>query len=82
MTCPNCSAARTDPNWPGFLAGCRGCDVRALASGPVFFGAMRAGEVTPAYRAALKALLGEDWKAGHEEVKAEHKRLQSLKQGG
>lgn len=82
MTCPNCTAARTDAHWPGYLAGCRGCRVRALASGPAFFAASRSGQITPAYRTALQALLDEDWKAGHEEVKAEHDRLKSLKKGG
>lgn len=79
MTCPNCAAARTDPHWPGYQAGCRPCRVRALASGPTFFQAAQAGRQTPAYRAALQSLLGEDWKAAHEEVKAEHLRVQKLK---
>lgn len=82
MTCKDCAAARTDPHWAGYLAGCRGCSVRALATGPVFFGAAQAGEITPAYRSVLQALLGGDLKAAHKEVKAEHERLQSLKKGG
>ena len=83
-TCTHCTTAQTDPHWPGYQAGCRGCSIRALANGPAFFEAARAEQVTPAYRAALQALLGdEDWKAGHREVKAEHERLKALmKQGG
>lgn len=82
MTCQNCTVARTDAHWPGYQAGCRGCGVRALANSPAFFNAARAGELTPAYRAALQTLLGEDWQASHKEVKAEYARLQSLKKGG
>lgn len=82
MTCPDCAAASTDHRWPGYRTGCRGCSVRALAAGPVYFDASRAGQITPTYRAALRALLGEDLKASHEEVTAEHHRLQSLKKGG
>lgn len=82
MTCQNCAAARTNPHWAGYCADCRGCSVRALASGTVFFGAARAGQITPGYRTALQAVLGSDWKAAHEEVKAEYDRLQSLKKGG
>lgn len=82
MTCANCEAAHRGANWPGYHAGCRSCTVRALANGPQFFGAARAGQITPAYQAALLTLLGKDWKAGHEEVKAEHHRLQALKKGG
>lgn len=82
MTCPSCTAAQADPHWPGYQAGCRSCRVRALASGPAFFTAARAGQITPEYRTALQTLLGDDWKAAHEEVKAEHDRLQSLKKGG
>lgn len=82
MTCPDCAAASTDHRWPGYRTGCRGCSVRALAAGPVYFDASRAGEITPAYRAALHTLLGPDLKTGHAEVKAEHERLQSLKKGG
>lgn len=82
MTCKDCAAASTDVNWAGYTADCRGCSVRAVATGPAFFGAARAGQITPGYRAALQTLLGGDWKAAHEEVRAEHDRLQSLKKGG
>lgn len=78
MTCPNCTHARTKAHWPGFTASCRGCQVRALACGPAFFHATQAAQITPAYRAALQTLLGDDWQAGHAEVKAEHARLKAL----
>lgn len=82
MTCKDCAAASTDVNWAGYTADCRGCSVRAVATGPVFFGATLTGEITPAYRSVLQSLLGGDLKAAHKEVKAEHDRLQSLKKGG
>lgn len=82
MSCMDCAAAQNTPNWPGYQAGCRGCSIRALAMGPAFFDATRAQQITPSYRAALQVLLGEDWMAGHREVKAEYERLQSLKKGG
>ncbi|MDP3139820.1 MAG: hypothetical protein Q8N17_26220 [Burkholderiaceae bacterium] len=39
-----------------FVAGCRDCALRDLAAGPLFFGSMREGKLTPAYREALRAL--------------------------
>lgn len=79
MSCPDCTAAATSANWPGYMAGCRGCSVRALANGLEFFKSKKSGQCTPAYRTAVIALLGEDWEAGHREVRAEHQRLQGLR---
>lgn len=81
MTCPDCTAAATHALWPGYRAGCRQCSVRALASGLEFFESKTAGELTPAYRAALAVLVDEDWQAAHKEVKAEFSRIQKLKGG-
>ena len=39
-----------------FIAGCRGCALRSLAAGPMFFESMRAGKLSPAYRDALREL--------------------------
>lgn len=80
MTCANCTQALTKAHWPGFTADCRGCQLRALASSPTFFAATQAGAMTAAYRSALQALFGEDWRRAHDEVKAEHARLQALQQ--
>ncbi len=41
-----------------YLAGCRQCTLRDLAAGPLFWASMRAGRITPEYKAAL-AKLGE-----------------------
>ncbi|MBF5006864.1 hypothetical protein [Diaphorobacter caeni] len=50
-----------------------------MANGLEFFKSKQSGKSTPAYRAAIVTLLGEDWEAGHREVKAEHQRLLSLR---
>ena len=78
--CIACAGAQTDPRHPFFHGDCRGCRVRSLAGGLEHFEAQRAGRITPGYRAALVRLLGEDWQAGHAEVKAERARLQRLKE--
>lgn len=59
----------TNPAGGIFIRGCRQCVLRDLAAGPLFFGAMRAGKLTPEYRAALLAI-GPDAAATHQEVKA------------
>lgn len=82
MTCEHCTAAQTNPHWPGYQAKCRGCTVRALATGPAFFNANQDKKITTAYRQALQKLLGDDWKAAHTEVRAEFDRLMDLKKGG
>ena len=79
MSCPDCHRAQTIKHWPIFQAQCRGCKVRALATGPEHFHAMQAKAITPSYRAALQAVFGEDWRAGHEEVKAEHQRIKGMR---
>lgn len=79
MTCPHCTAAQADPNYPIYQAGCRCCRVRSLAGSLHAFNSEREGRITPDYRAALTALLGEDWKASHTEVKQERARIAALK---
>lgn len=79
MTCPDCIIAATSANWPGYRAGCRGCSVRALANGIEYFEAKKNGKFTAKYRAALESLLGDDWKAGHKDVEAEHQRLKQMR---
>lgn len=78
-SCPACVAAITNPFSPQQNSGCRGCRVRALASGMEFFASSSAGSLTPAYRAALTTQLGAvDIAAAHEEVKTEHARIKAL----
>lgn len=80
MTCPDCQKAQTIKHWGGYHANCHGCKVRSLACGPAYFTAMQANAMTPGYRSALQVMFGENWKQAHEEVKAEHQRLQGMQQ--
>lgn len=79
MICLACAAAQTDADHPIYFARCRGCRVRSLANGPAHFEAQQAGRITPAYKAALQKLAGEDWQAAHAEVKQERARIAALK---
>lgn len=79
MSCHDCTQAKTTKYWPIFQSECRGCKVRALASGPLHFTAMKAKTITPSYKAALRAVFGDDWRAGHDEVKAEHARIKGMR---
>ena len=79
MTCPDCTAAQTNANWGGYHAKCPECKVRALASGMAFFAAKTERRITPAYRAALRTLFGEDADAGHLRVKEEFERISALR---
>lgn len=79
MTCPNCTQAQSEKNWPIYQADCNGCKVRAIASGPAFFDAIKSNTITPRYRHELQANFGQDWQLAHDDVKAERKRLESMK---
>lgn len=80
MTCPNCTKAREEKHWAIYQADCHGCKVRAVASGPALFDSIKSNTITPHYRDVLQANFGSTgWKAAHEEVKAEHKRLEAMK---
>lgn len=79
MTCPDCTAAQTNADWGGYRAHCQGCQVRALAGGMAFFVAKTEGRITPAYRAALCTLFGDDADAGHVLVKKEFDRIGALR---
>lgn len=78
MNCHNCTQALTIKHWAIYQADCHGCKVRAVASGPALFDAIKSNTITPRYRSELQANF-KDWKAAHEEVKAEHKRLGEMK---
>ena len=78
MSCPYCESATTIKHYALFQADCHGCKVRAVASGPALFDAIKSNTLTPRYRSELQANF-KDWKAAHEEVKAEHKRLEAMK---
>ena len=82
MTCPDCTAAAANPAWGGYHAKCQGCQVRTLASGMAFFASSQERCITPAYRAALHAIFGEDADAGHVQVKKEYERIGALRNAG
>lgn len=69
MSCPYCLAAASDPMTGLFHADCTGCKARSLAKSPAFFDSIRANSFTPAYRNALRAVFGQHWREGHEQVK-------------
>lgn len=88
--CVNCAKAQTQPLWGLFHAFCRGCAIRQLALGPVFFACIpkedehgrevKKGCVTPEYKTALLAIFGgDDWRPLHAQVKAEWMRLRALR---
>lgn len=79
MTCPDCTAAQANADWGGYHASCQGCQVRALAGGMAFFASRVERRITPAYRAALHALFGDDADAGHVLVKKEYDRIGDLR---
>ena len=82
MDCPDCTEATTNPIWPGYHASCRGCQTRALANGPQFWRSLQDRQRTPAYRAELAAVFGEEGaEAGHQAVHAEYRRLKKLRGG-
>lgn len=66
--CYDCSQARRR-RWHGYRAQCPGCKARSLAESPEFAESVRAQQLQPAYRHALRALFGDGWQAAHEEVK-------------
>ena len=70
VACPGCEK----PDASSSVPGCRQCDLRELARGPLFFDSAVRNKLTPAYVAALMRL-GPDGAAVHEEVKAAAKRI-------
>lgn len=78
-TCDYCARAQAQADWPLYRAQCRGCAVRSLAQGPQFHAAGVAGSIAAPYRKALGLIFGDDWRAGHERVKAEHARIKAMR---
>ena len=70
MTCTYCEKADRQPDYPLYQANCKGCVVRAFACGYPFWQSKRDSALSPAYMSALKAAFGDQWKDGHEQVKA------------
>lgn len=70
MSCWGCDDFEAGRSRHSFTAECRECRARALAQGPAFHARNQDAYAARLYREALKAMLGPDWKAGHESVKA------------
>lgn len=79
MSCDQCQKAAACADWPLFTAKCEGCSIRSLASGFAYWQSGREGKLTPVYTDALRKLFGDEWKAAHERVKAEAKRIQEAR---
>lgn len=72
MTCPDCTAAEDDPEWPGLSADCADCDVRAIAMSP--------RDIRQMYIEQIEGACGQA--AGHEvrrRVNEEVSRIKALK---
>lgn len=81
-SCEDCHAAKARADHPIYRAQCRGCAVRSLACGPVFFQSGLDGSLSAPYRKALCGIFGDAWRQGHDLVKAEHARIKAARQQG
>ncbi|AMM23008.1 hypothetical protein [Variovorax sp. PAMC 28711] len=79
MTCPSCAIAAHTPDTGHQHAGCRGCAVRALAQGRLFHASGVDGLLSAEYRKALSTVAGDDWRALHDEVKAQAARIRDAR---
>lgn len=82
MTCPACEKAKHSADSPFYQASCHGCTVRGLAISIGFHQSQKAGTLDNSYRHGLMALFGDDWRRGHEDVKAEAGRIRALRSQG
>lgn len=80
QNCKDCTAAEANPLSPLYRAGCLQCTARMLAHSPARWSAVQAGAITPAYRDALQAAFGQDWKQGAAWVKVWADRIQGAKE--
>lgn len=78
-SCPSCAKAEKVPDYPMYQAACKGCAVRAIAQGPQFHASGVDGALSASYRKALAGIFGDDWRAGHELVKAAAKHIRDAK---
>ena len=78
-TCDYCRKAAIRADFPLYRSQCRGCAVRSLAASPLFHGAALSGRLGDPYAKALGLIFGDDWRAGHDLVKAEAKRIREAK---
>lgn len=72
--CPVCEKAQREPLTGLTKAGCRGCAIRELARSPIYHASGLDGWLAQDYVRALSAIFGDDYRAGHQLVKAERQR--------
>lgn len=77
--CDCCTSAKSAADYPMYRAKCRGCLVRSIATGPVFWQSEQDGKLTSAYRQALERAFPGDWKTAHAEIKVEAERIRALR---
>jgi hypothetical protein len=68
--CPACTEAEGNPLTGSYQQACPECRARAIAGGPTYFAAARAGAYTPEYETLMTEAFGEDWRKSHAKVKA------------
>ena len=81
MTCESCQAAEQNPNTGLFDAGCQDCSLRMLAGSLDYWVSAQDGTPTEGYKAALRSITGDDWKAGHKRVKEWNQRMKGASDG-
>ena len=77
--CPDCAAAELNPRSPLYRAGCIECQTRHLAHSPQHWVSRAARRMMPSYVAALKAVFGDDYMAGHLRVKRWADRIEAAR---
>ena len=79
VSCTACLAAESAPRSADFTPGCNSCLARALAATGAHEESAHVGSMTTSYRAALVALFGDEWAAGHTLVKTWGARVRLIK---
>ena len=73
--CDACQKAELNARTGWYSNGCIECQARALAQEPSHFEAYVAQRYTPNYLARLNKVFGDDWEAGHKQVKRWSQRI-------
>jgi hypothetical protein len=79
MICDACAVADENTLTGLYQTGCKACSARKLAQSIEYARARIQGKLIPEYIAALHAVYGEGWQAGHFEVKQWSKRIACAK---
>jgi hypothetical protein len=70
VTCPHCEAYERNRLYGGYHPECEGCNIRSIAGSPAYSYSLLAGTILSPYKARLVSVFGDDWRAGHDKVKA------------